>query len=157
MAQKKKKKSPGNVVAQNRRARHDYTIVETLEAGLVLKGTEVKSLRQGKASIGEAYADEKGGEFYLQNAFIPEYTSGAFNHDPRGPRKLLLHRREIARLTGAVQRKGMTVVPLSVYFNARGIAKVQLALAEGRQRHDKRQAIKDRDWNRQKARLMRER
>jgi SsrA-binding protein len=154
---RKKKSTSGNTAAQNRKARHDYHIVETLEAGIVLSGTEVKSLRQGRASIGESYAAEKGGELFLQNAYIPEYTSaGLSRHEPRGPRKLLLHRREIAKLLIAIQRKGMSLVPLSIYFNKRGIAKVQLALGEGKRRHDKRQATKQRDWDRQKARLMRD-
>jgi SsrA-binding protein len=114
-------------------------------------------LRQGRASIGEAYATDQGGELYLNNAYIPEYSAaGSATHEPRGARKLLMHRREISKLLGAVQRKGMTLVPLSIYFNNRGIAKVQLALAEGRRRVDKRAAVKKRDWDRQKARLMRE-
>ncbi len=152
----KKKKNSGNSVAQNRRARFDYTIVETLEAGIMLKGTEVKSLRGGRASIGESFAGEKNGELYLQNAHIPEYVGGAFNHDPRQPRKLLLHRRELDKMLDAVQRKGMSLVPLSIYFNNRGLAKVQLALGEGKRRQDKREAVKKQDWNRQKSRLLRE-
>ena len=156
MAAKKKKRSPGNTVAQNRKARRDYTIVETFEAGMMLLGTEVKSLRGGRASIGEAYAIDKGGALYLNNAFIPSYESAGYaTHDPRGPRKLLLHKREIAKLLAAINRKGMTLVPLSIYFNDRGIAKVQLALAEGKQKRDKRQDEKKRDWQRDKARLMR--
>ncbi len=156
MAQKRKK-SPGVLAAQNRKARRDYHILEKIEAGIVLKGTEVKSLREGRASIGEAYASEKDGEIYLQNAFIPEYSSSGFSrHEPRGPRKLLLHRREIGKLIDAVQKKGMTLVPLSLYFNPRGIAKVELAVAEGKRRHDKRETVKRRDWERQKARLLRD-
>ncbi len=157
MAQKKKPKAPSNIAAQNRKARHDYHILETLEAGIMLKGTEVKSLRQGRASIGEAFAGEKHGEIYLQNAYIPEYSAGTIAHEARGARKLLLHRREIAKLLGAVQRKGMTLVPLKLYFNRRGIAKVELAVAEGKRQYDKRQTEKSRDWDRQKDRLMRER
>lgn len=151
------KKGHSGSVAQNRKARHNYEILEKLEAGIVLTGTEVKSLRQGRATIGEAYAGEMDGELYLLNAFIPEYLSAnRFNHEPKRARKLLVKRREMGRLIGAVTREGMTIVPLAVYFNKRGIAKVELALAKGRQTHDKRDAIKTRDWQRQKARLMRE-
>lgn len=143
--------------AQNRRARHDYFIEDTFEAGVMLLGTEVKSLRQGRASISEAFAAERGGEFFLFNAYIPEYeAANRFNHEPRRPRKLLLHRREMNRLLGAVQRGGMTLVPLSIYFNERGIAKVQLGLGKGKRKVDKRDTEKERDWNRDKARLMRE-
>ncbi|MBT3307197.1 MAG: SsrA-binding protein SmpB [Alphaproteobacteria bacterium] len=157
MAAKKKKKPSGNTVAQNRKARRDYTIVETFEAGIMLLGTEVKSLRAGRASIGEAYAVDKNNALYLSNAFIPAYESaGYMTHDPRAPRKLLLHRREITKLMAAINRKGMTLVPLSIYFNDRGIAKVQLALAEGKQKADRRQDAKTRDWQRDKARLMRD-
>jgi len=145
-------------VAQNRRARHDYLIEDTFEAGLVLQGTEVKVLRQGQASIAEAYADERGGELFLVNANIPEYGSSAhFNHQPRRPRKLLLHRKEMNKLLGAVRRQGMTLVPLAIYFNDRGRAKVELGLARGKRKEDRRQAEKDRDWQRSRARLMRER
>ena len=157
MAAKTKKNTTRNVSAQNRRARHDYHITETLEAGLALKGSEVKSLREGKASIGEAYATEERGELWLRNAYIPEYFgASAFGHQPRGPRKLLVHRREFHKLLASVQRKGMTLVPLKIYFNDHGIAKVLLGIGEGKQRHDKRQTLKERDWGRQKARLMRE-
>jgi SsrA-binding protein len=143
------------VVAQNRKARHNYFIEETFEAGLVLSGTEVKSLRGGRSSIGESYVTEEGGEAWLVNADIPEYASGnRFNHERKRPRKLLLHRRQINTLIGAIQREGRTVVPLQVYFNERGRAKVEIALVTGKQAHDKRQAIKDRDWKRQRARLM---
>jgi SsrA-binding protein len=145
------------VAAQNRRARHDYHIEETVEAGLVLHGTEVKSLRAGGASIAEAYAGPQGGEIYLHNAHIPEYLAARhFGHEPRRPRKLLLKRREMKRLVGAVQRAGVTLVPLSIYFNARGIAKVQLGLAKGKRKVDKRAAEKARDWKRDQARLLRE-
>lgn len=144
------------LVAQNRKARYDYAITETLEAGIALAGTEVKSLRQGHASIAEAYADVKGGEVYLLNAHIPEYESAKhFGHEPRRPRKLLLHRREISKLMGAVRRKGMTLVPLSIYFNLRGYAKVNLALGAGKRKVDKRAAVKDQEWKRQKERLLR--
>jgi SsrA-binding protein len=143
-------------VAQNRRARFDYSIEDTFEAGIVLVGTEVKSLRRGQASITEAYASDQGGELYLLNAHIAPYDSGkTFGHEPRRPRKLLLHRREIGKMIGAIRREGMTLVPLSIYFNARGQAKVSLALAKGRRKADQRQAIKDRDWQRQKSRLLR--
>ncbi|MEM6827556.1 MAG: SsrA-binding protein SmpB [Pseudomonadota bacterium] len=145
------------VVADNRRARFDYHIEDTFEAGLALHGTEVKALRAGQATIAESYAEARDGEVWLINSNIPEYSHGnRLNHEPKRPRKLLLHAREINRLFGAVERKGMTLVPLSVYFNATGRAKVELALAKGKQAHDKRATIKDRDWKRDKARLMRE-
>jgi SsrA-binding protein len=145
-------------VAQNRRARHDYLIEDILEAGVVLRGTEVKVLRQGQASIAEAYADEDGGELYLVNANIPEYKSSAhFNHQPRRPRKLLLHKKQMNRILGAIRREGVTVVPLSIYFNERGRAKVELGLARGKRKVDKRQAEKQRDWQRSRARILRER
>lgn len=158
MAQKKKKKGPpGNIVAQNRKARRDYTIVEDMEAGLMLTGTEVKSLRQGRGSLIDAYAADEDGELYLYNADIPKYEqAGPANHEPKRKRKLLLHRREIARLGGAVNRKGMALIPLAIYFNRRGLAKVQLALGEGKRQYDKRETEKSRDWGRQKARLMRD-
>ncbi len=145
------------LVAQNRKARHNYQIEDTLEAGLVLTGTEVKSLRQGRASIGEAYAADQGGDLYLINAQIPVYeAANRFNHEPKRPRKLLVHRRERSRLIGLVQRQGYTLVPLRLYFNNRGIAKVELGLARGKRQVDKRETEKQRDWQRQKARLMRE-
>jgi SsrA-binding protein len=143
-------------VAQNRRARFDYSIEDTFEAGIVLVGTEVKSLRRGQASITEAYASDQGGDLFLLNAHIAPYDSGkTFGHEPRRPRKLLLHRREIDKMIGAIRREGMTLVPLSIYFDARGRAKVSLALAKGRRKADQRQAVKDRDWQRQKSRLLR--
>jgi SsrA-binding protein len=146
------------VAAENRKARHNYFIDETLEAGLMLVGTEVKSLREGRADIGESYASEQGGEIFLLNAYIPEYAAGnRFNHEPRRPRKLLLRRREVDRLREQVGRQGATVVPLRVYFNERGIAKVLLGFARGKRQHDKRQTVKERDWNRQKQRLLRDR
>ena len=145
-------------VAENRRARFDYFIEETFEAGIALSGTEVKSLRFGEGSIAESYAEIRDGQCWLVNANIPEFSHGnRFNHEPKRPRKLLLHQREIEKLFGAVERKGMTLVPLSVYFNSRGRAKVELALAKGKQTHDKRATIKDRDWKRDKARIMRDR
>lgn len=144
--------------AQNRRARHDYLIEDTLEAGLVLQGSEVKVLRTGQASIAEAYADEQAGELFLVNANIPEYkAANRFSHQPRRPRKLLLHRKEMNKLLGAIRREGMTIVPLSIYFNERGRAKVELGLAHGKKKADRRQAEKNRDWQRDKARIMRAR
>ncbi|MEE8535846.1 MAG: SsrA-binding protein SmpB [Kiloniellales bacterium] len=151
--------APGGrtLIAQNRKARHNYTIEDSLEVGLALVGTEVKSLRAGRASIVESYASDKGGELFLFNAHIPIYEpAGRFNHAPKRIRKLLVHRRELARLTGLVRRDGYTLVPLSLYFNERGIAKIQLGLARGKRKYDKRQSEKRRDWQRQKARLMRE-
>ena len=146
------------VVAENRRARFDYAIEQVFEAGIALQGTEVKSLRFGEGTIAESYAEVSGGEVWLINANIPEFSHGnRFNHEPKRPRKLLLHAREIEKLLGAVERKGMTLVPLMVYFNRTGRAKVELALAKGKQTHDKRATIKDRDWKRDKARLMRDR
>ena len=152
------KRESGKLVAENRKARFNYAIEDTLEAGLVLTGSEVKSLRAGKANIADAYASDEGsGEMFLINAHIAEYKqAGRDNHDPTRPRKLLLHRRERDRLLGAIQRQGMTVVPLRLYFNARGIAKMQLGLAKGKKLHDKRETEKRRDWERQKGRLMRE-
>jgi len=145
------------VIADNRKARYNFEIEETLEAGLQLVGSEVKSLRQGKANIAESYASAEDGDIKLINAYIPEYTKAShFNHEPRRPRKLLLHRREIHKLTVAVQREGMTLVPLQLYFNARGIAKLRLALAKGRKLHDKRDVARTRDWQREKGRLLRD-
>jgi SsrA-binding protein len=146
------------VVAQNRKARHDYAIGETFEAGLVLKGPEVKSLRQGRATLSEAWAGERDGELWLFNAYIPEYQGGVLSRfEPRAPRKLLLHRKQIRQLIGAVTREGATLVPLQIHFNDRGRAKVLLGLAAGRKKADKRAAIKERDWQREKARLLRAR
>ncbi len=144
-------------VAENRRARFDYYIDEVFEAGIALTGTEVKSLRFGEGSIAESYAEIRGGECWLVNSNVPEFSHGnRFNHEPKRPRKLLLREREIAKLQGAVERKGMTLVPLSVYFNSRGRAKVELALAKGKNAADKRQTIKERDWKREQARIMRD-
>jgi len=144
-------------VAENRRARFDYFIEDTFEAGIALTGTEVKSLRFGEGSIAESYAEIRNGECWLVNSNIPEFSHGnRFNHEPKRPRKLLLHQREIERLQGAVERKGMTLVPLSIYFNSKGKAKVELALARGKQAADKRQTIKERDWKREQARIMRD-
>jgi SsrA-binding protein len=145
------------VVAENRRARFDYMIDEMFEAGIALTGTEVKSLRFGEGSIAESYAEVRDEEVWLINANIPEFSHGnRFNHEPKRPRKLLLHQREIAKLHGAVARQGMTLVPLSVYFNSRGRAKVELALARGRKAHDKREHEKEKDWKREQGRLLRQ-
>jgi SsrA-binding protein len=145
------------VVADNRRARFNYEIGETFEAGIALTGSEVKSLRAGKATIAEAYADARHGEIWLINSNIPEYSqAGRFNHAPKRPRKLLLHQRQINRLVGAVEREGMTVVPLKLYFNERGRAKVEIALAKGKKLHDKRETLKKRSWERERGRLMRQ-
>ncbi len=150
---------PGRIAAQNRRARHDYFIEQTVEAGIVLAGTEVKSLRTGQASINESYANEIDGELFLINAHIPEYKQAHrhLQHEVKRPRKLLLHRRELGKLLGSIRREGITIVPLALYFNPRGIAKVQLGLAKGKRKEDKREAEKARDWQRDKARLMRNR
>ena len=146
------------VVSENRKARHDYAIEEVFEAGLVLLGSEVKSLRLGRATIAESYATDDNGELFLINATIPIFTqANRFNHEPKRPRKLLLKKRESAKLMNAIQREGMTLVPLRIYFNERGLAKMTLALAKGRKAHDKRDAIKERDWNRQKQRIVRDR
>jgi len=143
------------VVAQNRKARHNYFIEETFEAGLSLTGTEVKSLRGGRSTIAESYITALEGEAWLVNATIPEYAAGnRFNHEPRRPRKLLLHRSQVSKLIGAIQREGRTVVPLQVYCNERGRAKIEIALATGKKAHDKRQSIKERDWQRQRSRLL---
>ena len=145
-------------VAENRRARFEYHIDDVFEAGIMLTGTEVKSLRFGEGSIAESYAEVKGGAVWLVNSNVPEFSHGnRHNHVPKRPRKLLLHEREIAKLTGAVERKGMTLVPLSIYFNGRGRAKVELALAKGKNNADKRATIKERDWKREAARIMRDR
>lgn len=147
------------IVAQNRKARHNYIIEDTIEAGLVLVGTEVKSLREGRASLGDAFAQRRDGGMYLVNAHIAHYppAAGRLNHEPMRPRKLLLHKREIERLRGLVERRGYTLVPLKLYFDARGRAKVELGIARGRKTHDKREREKERSWQRDKARLMRAR
>ena len=144
------------IAAENRKARFNYEIGETFEAGIVLTGSEVKSLRAGKATIAESYADARDGELWLVNANIPEYLQASrLNHTPKRPRKLLLHEREINKLAGAVEREGMTIVPLKLYFNARGRAKVEIALARGKKLHDKRETEKKRSWERERGRLMR--
>ena len=143
------------VVAQNRKARHNYFIEETFEAGLALTGTEVKSLRGGRSTIAESYVTTVEGEAFLVNATIPEYAAGnRFNHEPRRPRKLLLHRSQVNKLIGAIQREGRTVVPLQVYFNEKGRAKLEIALAMGKKAHDKRASIKERDWQRERSRIL---
>jgi len=157
MAPKKKESTNGKLIADNRKSRHNFEYIETFEAGLQLTGTEVKSLRNGKANIAESYATEEQGEIWLINSYIPEYLEGnRNNHNPRRRRKLLLNKREMAKLIGGVQKDGLTIVPSKLYFNERGLAKLQIALARGRKAHDKRQVSKQRDWNREKARLMRE-
>ncbi|HVF84116.1 MAG TPA: SsrA-binding protein SmpB [Sphingomicrobium sp.] len=144
------------VVAENRRARYDYFVEERFEAGIALQGTEVKSLRVGEGSIAESYATVDGDEIFLINSSIPQYGAGSWmNHEPRRRRKLLLKAREIAKLHGAITRQGLTVVPLSIYFNSAGRAKVELALARGKKVHDKRATIKERDWKREQGRLLR--
>jgi SsrA-binding protein len=150
---------PQRLAAQNRRARFDYFIDDKLEAGIMLAGTEVKSLRSGKASINESYAGERDGELYLFNAYIPEYNLAGkfFQHEVRRPRKLLVRRRELDKLLGSIRREGVTLIPMSIYFNDRGIAKVEIGVARGKKKGDKRETEKARDWQRDKARLMRSR
>ncbi|MGO8739839.1 SsrA-binding protein SmpB [Rhodoblastus sp.] len=149
-------KSNFKIVADNRKARYHYEIGEAFEAGIALTGTEVKSLRTGHSTIAESYASvDKNGEIWLVNANIPEYFAGnRFNHEPKRLRKLLLKHREIAKLARGVEREGMTIVPLKLYFNDRGRAKIEIALARGKQAHDKRETEKTRDWNREKSRLL---
>lgn len=145
------------IAAENRKARFHYEIGEVFEAGIALTGTEVKSLRGGKATIAESYADARGGEIWLINANIPEYAQASrFNHAPKRPRKLLLHRRQINRLAGAVEREGMTLVPLRLYFNDKGRAKIEIALARGKKLHDKRETERKRSWDRERGRLLRQ-
>ena len=153
-----KKKDDGiKMIADNRKARYAYAIDGTLEAGIVLTGSEVKSLRGGKTTIAESYAHAKDGEIFLVNAYIPEYNEASrFNHEPKRTRKLLLHKREVAKLAAAAQREGMTLIPLKMYFNPKGIAKLELGIAKGKKLHDKRETEKQRDWQRDKARLMRQ-
>ncbi len=149
--------STQKLIAENRRARYDYFIEETLEAGLSLTGSEVKSLRLGRANVAESYAAVEGRELVLVNAYIPEYAAASrFNHEPRRPRKLLMHRRQIDRLLGSVNREGRTLIPMRLYWNDKGLAKLELAVAKGKKTHDKREAEADRDWQRDKARLMRD-
>jgi len=154
-----KKSDPNSkVAAENRKARFAYEVLDTYEAGLALTGTEVKSLRQGQANIQESYASPEGGEIWLINSYIPEYLqANRFNHEPRRRRKLLLKKKEMARISQAVEREGMTMVPLKIYFNDRGRAKLLLGVARGKKLHDKREAEKQRDWAREKGRLLKER
>jgi len=153
---KKKEEPERRVVADNRKARHAYSIESTLEAGVMLMGSEVKALRSGRATIAESYAQAKEGEIFLINAHIPEYTmANRFNHEPRRPRKLLVHKKEARRLAAAIQREGMTLVPLRMYFTPKGIAKLELGIAKGKKLNDKRESEKARDWERSRARLLR--
>ncbi|AZO24863.1 MAG: SsrA-binding protein SmpB [Mesorhizobium sp.] len=154
-----KKADPNNrTVAENRKARFSYEVLDTIETGLVLTGTEVKSLRQGQANIQESYASAEGGEIWLINSYLPEYLqANRFNHEPRRRRKLLVSKREMAKLSQSVEREGMTLVPLKIYFNDRGRAKLLLAIARGKKLHDKRETEKQRDWAREKGRLLKER
>jgi SsrA-binding protein len=155
MAPKRPADSNRKIIADNRKARFNYEIEDTLEAGIELKGTEVKALREGKSMIAESYASQEGGEFWLINSYIPEYLqANRFNHEPRRKRKLLLHKREMAKLAMAVQKDGKTIVPLKLYFNDKGRAKLELALARGKKLHDKRETERQRDWGREKARLL---
>jgi SsrA-binding protein len=153
-----KKEDGHKTVAENRKARHEFFVTDTYEAGIMLTGTEVKSLRSGHANIAESYADSEKDGLYLVNAYIPTFQDAGrfFQHEPRRKRKLLLHAREIHKLAIAVERKGMTIVPLELYFNAKGKAKLKLALAEGKKLHDKREDDKKRDWNREKQRILRD-
>lgn len=154
MAAGKKKPVFGSPTIQNRRARFDYTILEEFEAGIVLRGTEVKSLRKGECNLNDSYASELKEEIWLHNAYIAEYDGGnRFNHETRQSRKLLLHTKEINKIMGRIKTKGMTLVPLSIFFNNRGFAKVKIGLATGKRQHEKRDTIKDRDWEREKARI----
>ncbi len=152
-----KKKPTSRAVAENRKARFAYEILDTYEAGLVLTGTEVKSLREGQANIQESYASSEDGEIWLINSYLPEYLQGnRFNHEPRRRRKLLLNKKEMAKLAQGVEREGMTMVPLKIYFNDRGLAKLLIGLAKGKKLHDKRETEKKRDWAREKGRLLKE-
>ncbi|MEP6357219.1 MAG: SsrA-binding protein SmpB [Hyphomicrobiales bacterium] len=151
-------KTTNRIAADNRKARYNYEIVDTFEAGIMLTGTEVKSLRNGQAMIAESYANHEGGELWLINAHIPEYLEGnRFNHQPRRRRKLLLHRKQIEKLSASVQRDGMTLIALKLYFNEKGRAKVEIGLGKGKKLHDKRETEKRRDWGREKSRLLRDR
>ena len=156
-AKASRKEAGIKVISDNRRARYDYEILQTFEAGIELKGSEVKSLRTGHMNLAEAYATMKGGEMWLINSNIPEYReANRFNHEPKRPRKLLLHAKEIDKLANGVTREGLTIVPLKMFFNPRGRVKVDVALARGKKLHDKRDTIKERTWQREKSRLMRE-
>src|SRR6201999_1937821 len=154
----KKKDDGTKIVADNRKARYSYAIDDTIEAGIMLQGSEVKSLRGGKSTISESYAQAKDGELWLVNAYIPEYTQASrFNHEPKRVRKLLVHKHQAAKFSIAIQREGMTLIPLKMYFNEKGRAKVLLGVAKGKKLHDKRETEKSRDWARDKARLLRNR
>ena len=159
MAAKKKKSDPNKkIAAENRKARYNFELSENLEAGLMLSGTEVKSLREGKANIAESYASFENGELWLINSYLPEYLQGnRFNHEPRRRRKLLLNKREMKKFSNATDRDGMTIVPLKIYFTIKGRAKIEIALGKGKKLHDKRASEKARDWNRQKAKVLRDR
>ncbi len=155
MAAKGRESSGRSIVADNRKARFNFEIEQTFEVGIVLRGTEVKSLREGRSNIAESYAAEKDGEMWIYNVYIPEYLqANRFNHEPRRPRKILMHKREIGKMAMAVQKDGKTIVPLRLYFNEDGRAKLELALARGKKLHDKRETEKRRDWQREKSRLM---
>ncbi len=157
MAPKGSQRVVKKIVAENRKARFNYEIIDTYEAGIVLMGTEVKSLREGKANIAESYASDEDGEIWLINSYLPEYLqANRFNHEPRRRRKLLLSGREIGRLRSGINREGMTLIPLKIYFNDNGRAKLELALAKGKKLHDKRESEKERDWNRQKSRILKD-
>ena len=153
----KKPKAKTGIVAENRKARHNYSIIDTLEAGMVLTGTEVKSLRLGRSTIAESYASEEGGELWLINSYVPEYLqANRNNHEPKRRRKLLVHRAQLNRLASAINRDGMTIVPLKIFFTETGMAKIEIAVAKGKNAPDKRDAEKQKDWNRQKERLLKD-
>lgn len=155
MAPKGSQRVVNKIVAENRKARFNYEILDTYEAGIALTGTEVKALREGKANIAESYASDENGEIWLINSHLPEYLqANRFNHEPRRRRKLLLSKREIHRMRIGINREGMTLVPLKIYFNEKGRAKLELAIAKGKKLHDKRETEKERDWNRQKSRIL---
>ena len=153
----KKKKSDENIAARNRKARHNYFIEDNIEAGIMLQGTEIKSIRNGRSSIEESYASEENGELFLVNAYIPEYQAGGRDqHETRRPRKLLLHKKELVKMINAVNRQGATIIPLSLYFNKRGMLKIDLGIAKGKRQYDKRQTEKNRDWKRDQDRIIRD-
>ena len=153
----KKAEPARRLIADNRKARYNYAIGETLEAGIMLTGSEVKSLRESRANIADSYVSPEGGEIWLINAHIPVYVqAGRFGHEPRRRRKLLVHKKEIGKLVASIQREGMTILPMKLYFNDRGMAKVEIAVAQGKKVHDKRQTEKARDWAREKGRLLRD-